>query len=119
MEHYTQPKTKKKRVQVELRDPYWDENSDASAEDGEDCVWPRDDQDSPWNHPPPTKKEKKKLQKQVEAAVNAIVDEILMKKKIPNKFSQARAFQPLRVLPGKHLWPEVRAEFTPEFAHIF
>ena len=49
VENYTHPKTKNKRDQVErqLGDPRWDENLDASAKDGEDCVWPLDDQDLP------------------------------------------------------------------------
>ncbi|XP_058576815.1 PIN2/TERF1-interacting telomerase inhibitor 1 isoform X1 [Neofelis nebulosa] len=81
VENYTEPKAKKKRDQVEwqLRDPCWDENSGVSAEDGEDCVWPPDDQDMAPK--PKKRKQKKKLQKQVEAAVDAILDEIPVKKK--------------------------------------
>lgn len=81
VENYTQPKTKKKRDQVEqhLGDPHWGEHSDASAEDGEDCVWPLDDQNLPQK--PKKKREKKKLQKQVKAAVDATVVETPMKKK--------------------------------------
>ncbi|ELK17533.1 PIN2/TERF1-interacting telomerase inhibitor 1 isoform X1 [Pteropus alecto] len=81
VENYTQPKTKKKRDQVEqqLGDPRWGEHSSVSAEDGEDCVWPPDDQDLPQK--PKKKREKKKLQKQVEAAVDATLDETPVKKK--------------------------------------
>lgn len=81
VENYTQPKTKKKRGQVEqpLGDPRWGEHSDASAEDGEHCVWPLDDRDLPQK--PKKKREKKKLQKQVEAAVDATLDETPVKKK--------------------------------------
>lgn len=58
----TQHKTKNKRDQVErqLGDPHWDDNLDASAEDGEHCVWPLDDQDLP---PKPPKKVKRKIYK--------------------------------------------------------
>ncbi|XP_053072662.1 PIN2/TERF1-interacting telomerase inhibitor 1 isoform X2 [Acinonyx jubatus] len=81
VENYTEPKAKKKRDQVEwqLRDPCWDENSGVSAEDGEDCVWPPDDQDIAPK--PKKRKQKKKLRKQVEVAVDAILDEIPVKKK--------------------------------------
>ncbi|XP_014312345.1 PIN2/TERF1-interacting telomerase inhibitor 1 isoform X1 [Myotis lucifugus] len=85
VENYTQPKTKKKRDEAEqqLRDPQGDENSDASAEDGEDCMWPFGDQDLPPK--PKKKREKKKLQKQVEAAMDATVDETPVKKKKKKK----------------------------------
>lgn len=81
VENYTQPKTKKNRDQVEqqLGDPRWGEHSDASAEGGEDCVWPLDDQDLPQK--PKKKREKKKLQKQVEAAADATLDETPVRKK--------------------------------------
>lgn len=81
VENYTQPKSKKKRDQVEqqLGDPRWGEHSDASAEGGEDCVWPLDDQDLPQK--PKKKREKKKLQKQVKAAVDATLDETPVRKK--------------------------------------
>ncbi|XP_044911588.1 PIN2/TERF1-interacting telomerase inhibitor 1 isoform X3 [Felis catus] len=81
VENYTEPKAKKKRDQIEwqLRDPCWDENSGVSPEDGEDCVWPPDDQDIAPK--PKKRKQKKKLQKQVEVAVDAILDEIPVKKK--------------------------------------
>lgn len=85
VENYTQPKTKKKRDRVEqqLGALHGDENSNASAEDGEDCVWPLDDQDLP---PKPKKqREKKKLQKQVEAAVDAMLEETPVKKKKKKK----------------------------------
>lgn len=85
VENYIQPKTKKKIDQAEqqLRDPRGDKNSDASAEDGEDCMRPYDDQDLP---PKPKKKRaKKKLQEQVEAAVDATVDETPVKKKKKKK----------------------------------
>ncbi|XP_045432281.1 PIN2/TERF1-interacting telomerase inhibitor 1 isoform X2 [Pipistrellus kuhlii] len=85
VENYIQPKTKKKRDQAEqqLGDPRGDKNSDASAEDGEDCMWPYDDQDLPPK--PKKKKAKKKLQEQVEAAVDATVDETPVKKKKKKK----------------------------------
>ncbi|XP_058406391.1 PIN2/TERF1-interacting telomerase inhibitor 1 isoform X2 [Diceros bicornis minor] len=85
MENDTQPKGKKKRDQVErqLGAPCWGENSDTSAEDREDCVWPPDDQDIPRK--PKKKREKKKLQKQVEAGVDATLDETPVKKKKKKK----------------------------------
>ncbi|XP_032711625.1 PIN2/TERF1-interacting telomerase inhibitor 1 [Lontra canadensis] len=80
VETYTEPQAKKKRDQAEwqLRDPCRDENSGVSAEDGEDCVWPHDDQDI--TPKPKKRREKKKLQKQVEEAVEAILHDIPMKK---------------------------------------
>lgn len=85
VESCIQPKTKKKRDQVEqqLGDPPWDANSDASAEVGVDGVWPVGDPDIP----PKSKKrrEKKKLQKQVEAAVDATLDETPVKRKKKKK----------------------------------
>ncbi|XP_046512653.1 PIN2/TERF1-interacting telomerase inhibitor 1 isoform X1 [Equus quagga] len=85
VENYTQPKAKKKRDQVErqLADPCWDENSDTSAAGREDCVCPPDDQDIPPK--PPKKRGKKKLQKQVEAGVDPILDETSVKKKKKKK----------------------------------
>ncbi|XP_019491720.1 PREDICTED: PIN2/TERF1-interacting telomerase inhibitor 1 [Hipposideros armiger] len=85
VESYTQPKSKKKRDQVEqqLGDPHWDENSDASAEDGMHCVWPLGDQDVPPK--PKKRREKKKPQKQVEAAVNVTLDETPVKRKKKKK----------------------------------
>ncbi|XP_036096312.1 PIN2/TERF1-interacting telomerase inhibitor 1 isoform X1 [Molossus molossus] len=85
VENYTQPKTRKNRDQVEqqLGDLHGDKNSDASAEDGEDCVWPLDDKDLPPK--PKKKREKKKLQKQVEAAVDAMLEETPVKKKKKKK----------------------------------
>lgn len=83
-ENYAQPKIKKRRDQVEqqLEDPQWEENSDASAEGGENCVQPLDGQDLP---PKPKKREKKNLQKQVETAVDATLDETPVKKKKKKK----------------------------------
>lgn len=85
MESYIQPKTKKKRDQVEqqLGDPHWDENSDASAEVGVDGVWPLGDPDIPAKSK--KRREKKKLQKQVEAAVDATLDETPVKRKKKKK----------------------------------
>ncbi|XP_045736053.1 PIN2/TERF1-interacting telomerase inhibitor 1 isoform X1 [Mirounga angustirostris] len=87
METYTEPQAKKKRDQVErqLGDPCWDENSGVSAEDGEDCVWPPDDQDIT---PKPKKRREKKLQKQVEEAVDATLHDIPVKKKKKKKGSE-------------------------------
>ncbi|KAM5307106.1 PIN2/TERF1-interacting telomerase inhibitor 1 isoform 2-T2 [Glossophaga mutica] len=84
VENYTQSKIKKKRDQVEqqLKEPHGDENSDASAEGGENCVRPLDGQDLP---PKPKKREKKNLQKQVETAVDATLDETPVKKKKKKK----------------------------------
>ncbi|XP_022370426.1 PIN2/TERF1-interacting telomerase inhibitor 1 isoform X1 [Enhydra lutris kenyoni] len=80
VETYTELQAKKKRDQAEwqLRDPCRDENSGVSAEDGEDCVWPPDDQDI--TPKPKKRREKKKLQKQVEEAVEAILHDTPMKK---------------------------------------
>lgn len=85
MGDYTQPETKKKRDQAEqqLRDLHGDKNVDASAEDGENCVWPLGDQDLPPK--PKKKREKKKLQKHVEVAVDATLDETPKKKKKKKK----------------------------------
>lgn len=90
VENYTQPKTKKNRDQVEqqLGDPRWGEHSDASAEGGEDCVWPLDDQDLPQK--PKKKREKKKLQKQVEAAADATLDETPVRKKKKKRRKDSR-----------------------------
>ncbi|XP_049721167.1 PIN2/TERF1-interacting telomerase inhibitor 1 isoform X1 [Elephas maximus indicus] len=78
---------KKKRDQVEQqhRDPCCDENSEYSAENGKDCVWPPDDKD----FTPKSKKmkEKKKLKKQVEASVDPMLDEMPVKKKKKTKKS--------------------------------
>ncbi|KAB1256047.1 PIN2/TERF1-interacting telomerase inhibitor 1 [Camelus dromedarius] len=83
VENYTQPKAKKKQDQVEwqLGGPGWDENLDASAEDGEDCARPREDQD----FPPKPKKRKAKKKKQDEAAVDGLLDETSVKKKKGSK----------------------------------
>ncbi|XP_057576012.1 PIN2/TERF1-interacting telomerase inhibitor 1 [Hippopotamus amphibius kiboko] len=85
VENHTQPKAKKERDQVEwqLRDLRWDENSDASAEDGEGCVGPVDDQDSPPK--PKKRKEKEKGQKQVETAEDGTLDKTPVKKKEKKK----------------------------------
>ncbi|XP_015093738.2 PIN2/TERF1-interacting telomerase inhibitor 1 isoform X2 [Vicugna pacos] len=86
VENYTQPKAKKKQDQVEwqLGGPGWDENLDASAEDGEDCARPREDQDLP----PKPKKRKAKKKKQDEAAVDGLLDETPVKKKKKKKGSK-------------------------------
>lgn len=85
VETYTEPQARKKRDQVErqLGDPCWAENSGVSAEDGEDCVWPADDQDI--TPKPKKRREKKKLQKQVEVAVDAMLHDIPVKKKTKKK----------------------------------
>ncbi|XP_077625860.1 PIN2/TERF1-interacting telomerase inhibitor 1 [Crocuta crocuta] len=82
VENYTEPKTKKKRDQVDwqLRDPCWDENSGVSPEDGEDCPVGQDIAPKPKN-----RKQKKKLLKQVERAVDATLDEMPVKKKKKKK----------------------------------
>ncbi|XP_006864487.1 PREDICTED: PIN2/TERF1-interacting telomerase inhibitor 1 [Chrysochloris asiatica] len=76
---------KKKRDQVEqqLRDPCCDENSVSSASNGEDCVWPPDDQDC--TPKPKKRKQKKRLKKQVEAVVDPRLHETPVKKKKKKK----------------------------------
>lgn len=84
VETYSQPKAKKRnQVEQPLGDPHWVKDSAASPEVGEDGVWPLDDRDLP----PKLKKrrENKKLQKQVEAAVDAMLDETPLKKKKKKK----------------------------------
>ncbi|XP_025863607.2 PIN2/TERF1-interacting telomerase inhibitor 1 isoform X1 [Vulpes vulpes] len=85
VETYTVPKAKKKRHQVEwqLGDPCWDKNSDVSAENGEDCVWPPHVQDITLKSK--KRREKKKLQNQVEVAMDATLHDTPVKKKEKKK----------------------------------
>ncbi|CAK7320339.1 PIN2/TERF1-interacting telomerase inhibitor 1 [Vulpes lagopus] len=85
VETYTVPKAKKKRHQVEwqLGDPCWDKNSDVSAENGEDCVWPPHVQDITLKSK--KRREKKKLQNQVEVAMDATLHDTPVKKKKKKK----------------------------------
>ncbi|XP_037668899.1 PIN2/TERF1-interacting telomerase inhibitor 1 [Choloepus didactylus] len=76
---------KKRRDQVEqpLRDPCCDKNSNNSAEGGEDGVWPPGDQE--FTPKPRKRKEKNKLKKQREAAVDTTLEETPVKKKKKKK----------------------------------
>ncbi|KAM9622104.1 PIN2/TERF1-interacting telomerase inhibitor 1 isoform 1-T1 [Trichechus inunguis] len=76
-------KKKRERVEQQLGDPCCEENSESSAENGEDCGWPPDDQD--FTPKSKKKKEKKKIKKQVEAAVNPMLGETPVKKKKSSK----------------------------------
>ncbi|XP_004707782.1 PIN2/TERF1-interacting telomerase inhibitor 1 isoform X1 [Echinops telfairi] len=76
-------KKKRDRAEQQLRGPGCDENSESSPENGEDCVWPPDNQDL---IPEPLKrKAKKKLQSPVEAAEDPRLHETPVKKKKKKK----------------------------------
>uniref|UniRef100_A0A2K5DPC8 G-patch domain-containing protein n=1 Tax=Aotus nancymaae TaxID=37293 RepID=A0A2K5DPC8_AOTNA len=75
---------KKKSAGEQLRGPCWDQGSETSAQDAGDCVQPPEGLD--FTLKPKKRREKKKLQKPVEIAEDAMPEEMPVKKKKKKDF---------------------------------